>query len=104
QVVSLNDANPASGCGAFTCFGFTVEASVNNGATVSPYLTWFITYSADTIGTINPKLVGFLHGSTLIAAGKKGACGATFSKDCIAGITTNADSYVTSRVPPTPHL
>lgn len=98
SVVALSDSNPASGCGAFVCFGFEVEASVNNGATVSPYLTWFITYSADTIGSINPKQVGFLHGSTLIAAGKKGECGATFTKDCIASVTTNADGSVTFEI------
>jgi hypothetical protein len=98
SLVSLSDSNPATGCGAFTCFGFEVEAGVNNGATVSPYLTWFITYSADTIGSINPKLVGFLHGTTLIPSGKKGACGATFTKDCVAGITANSDGSVTFEI------
>ena len=98
SIVSLDDSQTATGCGAFTCIGNTVDATVNGGDTVSPYLTWYITYSASTIGSVNPKLVGFQHGSNLIPAGKKGACGATFNGDCIAGYTVNADGSVTFEI------
>ena len=100
QKVSIDDsvAVTAGTCGAYICFGNVITASVNEGATVTPYLTWLITYSAATLGNTNPKLVGFQHDGTIILAGKKGTCGDTFTKDCIVGYTPNADGSVTFEV------
>jgi hypothetical protein len=81
-----------------TCFGYAANATVGNGATISPYLTWFITYTPAVLGNHNPKNVGFVHGTTIIASGKKGACGAIFTKDCLAGYTVNADGSVTFEI------
>lgn len=81
-----------------TCFGYAASASVGNGQPISPYLTWFITYTPSVLGNHNPKNVGFVHGTTIIASGKKGACGATFTKDCIAGYTVNPDGSVTFEI------
>jgi len=84
NVIAIDDsvlANP-NDCGSFTCFGYVVSASVNNGAPNSPYLLWQIFYSNDILGNINPKQVGFLHGTTPIAAGNKGLCKNASSLDC----------------------
>ncbi|HEY3164899.1 MAG TPA: hypothetical protein VGJ71_11095 [Candidatus Limnocylindrales bacterium] len=99
NVIFINDANDPTSCPAgYSCFGKEVVAGVNGGDTILPYLTWYITYSADTIGNRNPKLVAFAHDSYIILAGKKGACGAVFTKDCIAGYTVNADGSVTFEI------
>jgi hypothetical protein len=82
-----------------TCFGNTVQANVNNGADIEPYLTWFVTYSAELMQSINPKQVGFVHDGVLIPAGKKGACGdGAFTSDCIVGYTPNDDGSVTFEI------
>jgi hypothetical protein len=89
SLVTIDDSAAITTCPAgYSCFGNEVSASVNNGATVSPYLTWKITYSAATLQSINPKQVGFQHGATVIA-GKKAACGASFVNDCIVGYTVD---------------
>jgi hypothetical protein len=102
SVVSINDGIEAAvgSCGAYVCFGNEVNATVNGGTTVTPYLTWFITYSAETLGNINPKQVGFKHEGTVapILPGKKGTCGAPedFTNDCIVGTyTVNPDGSIT---------
>jgi len=90
SLVTIDDSGAISGCAAgFSCFGKEVNAAVNNGANVSPYLTWKITYAASLLQSINPRQVGFQHGATVIPSGKKGACGATFTKDCIVGYTVD---------------
>ena len=96
SLVTLDDLAPAVAgtCGAYLCFGNEVNATVNAGATVTPYLTWTITYSPSVLGNINPRSVGFQHGATLIA-GKKAACGTTFVSDCIVGYVVNLDGSVT---------
>ncbi|MEO5941211.1 MAG: hypothetical protein ABIZ72_09435 [Candidatus Limnocylindrales bacterium] len=97
SLVTLDDQTPAVAgtCGAYVCFGNEVNASVNAGATVTPYLTWTITYSALALGNINLKQVGFQHDGTIILAGRKGTCGATFTNDCIVGYVVNPDGSVT---------
>jgi hypothetical protein len=91
QKVSIDDSTPvtAGTCGAYICFGNEVLATVNEGASVAPYLTWLITYSASTLGNTNPKLVGFQHGTDQPITQKKNTCGATFTKDCIVGYTVD---------------
>ena len=90
NVVTVDDSALNETCAAgYSCFGHDVSANVNAGATVTPYLTWYITYSADLMQGINPRQVAFQHGDTVILAGKKGACGAVFTKDCIAGYTVD---------------
>jgi len=99
SIVTLDDSLTPQACPAgYSCFGHEVNATVNDGAAVTPFLTWFITYSAATIHNINPKNVAFQHGATIILAGKKGACGATFTKYCIAGYTVNSDGSVTFEI------
>jgi hypothetical protein len=96
SLVTLDDTTDATSCAAgYSCFGKAVAASVNNGATVSPFLTWKITYSAALLGTINPGKVSFQHDATVIPWGKKGECGATFTKDCLFSITPNPDGSFT---------
>jgi hypothetical protein len=99
QKVSIDDSVPvtAGTCGAYICFGNDVSATVNEGSTIAPYLTWLITYSAETLGNTNPKLVGFRHGTDQPLTQKKNTCGAPedFTKDCIVGFTVNADGSVT---------
>lgn len=80
--VEINDETLAVGCGSFACFGNAVSAIVNNGAPVSPFLTWQIFYSNSVLGNINPKQVGFLHDGTLIQAGNKGLCKNASSVNC----------------------
>jgi hypothetical protein len=89
SLVTIDDGAAIASCPAgYSCFGKEVNATVNNGANVSPYLTWKITYAATTLQSINPRSVGFQHGTTVIA-GKKAACGATFVNDCIVGYTVD---------------
>jgi hypothetical protein len=96
SLVTLDDSVDATGCATgYSCFGKEVAASVNNGATVTPYLTWTITYSAELLLGINPAKVSFQHDGTVIPWGKKSECGATFTKDCIASITANSDGSYT---------
>ena len=91
SLVTIDDSGAISSCpSGYSCFGNEVNASVNDGARVTPYLTWFITYSAATLQSINPKQVGFQHGTTVILPGKKGSCGASFTKDCIVGYTVDS--------------
>jgi hypothetical protein len=96
---SVDDSNPIATVDCptgFSCFGQEVRATVNGGATIDPYLTWKITYSAAVMKGINPKQVGFQHGDALpILPGKKGTCGASFTGDCIVGFVVNADGSVT---------
>lgn len=69
--------------GQLTCFGYEVNATVANGAQISPYLVWTITYSAELMGNTNPTKVSFQHGTTLITF-KKNTCGADFDgNDCV---------------------
>ena len=80
--VEINDDTLAVGCGSLVCFGNAVSAIVNNGAPVSPYLTWQIFYSNAVLGNINPKQVAFLHDATVIQAGNKGLCKNASSVNC----------------------
>ncbi len=86
-LVTLDDSHDIVSCATgYSCFGRQVDASVNGGAPVSGLLTWKITYSAETLKNINPKQVGFQHGtSTPILPGKKGTCSATVTTECIVG-------------------
>jgi len=96
SLVSLDDTADITACPTgYSCFGKEVSATVNDGAVVTPFLTWRITYSAAVLGNINPGKVSFQHGTTIIPSGKKGECGATFTKDCLFSITPNADGSVT---------
>jgi hypothetical protein len=97
SLVTIDDSGAITSCPAgYSCFGKEVNASVNGGQTVTPYLTWTITYSAAALGNINPKQVGFQHGTAApILPGKKGTCGASFTNDCIVAYTQNADGSVT---------
>jgi hypothetical protein len=100
--VTITDTAPNTDCSdvpGYSCFGHIVSATANSGLTVSPYLTWFITYSPTALGNINPKQVGFKHGSAdPILPGKKGTCGTTFSGDCIVQFTVNTDGSVTFEI------
>jgi hypothetical protein len=98
NIVSLNDDTLATGCGAYTCLGYAADGNVNGGVAVSPYLTWYITYPAATIGNLNPKLVGFQHGNAPPILQKKGTCGAVFVKDCVVGYTVDASGNVTFEI------
>jgi hypothetical protein len=70
--------------GQLTCFGFEVNATVANGTTISPYLIWTITYSADLMGNTNPTKVAFQHGTGAPLTFKKNTCGTDFvGADCI---------------------
>ena len=70
--------------GQLTCFGYEVNATVANGAEISPYLVWTITYSAELMGNTNPTKVAFQHGSGAPLTFKKNTCGADFANaDCI---------------------
>jgi hypothetical protein len=83
SIVQLDDSLAATGCpSGFTCLGNAVSASVNNGATVSPYLKWTIFYSNATLGNVNPNKVAFVHGTTIIPAGNKGLCKNATSTNC----------------------
>lgn len=82
NVASVDDSNTATGCGALTCFGNSVDGNVNNGAPISPYLTWRIFYSNSVLGNINPGKVAFLHGTTTILAGNKGLCKNATAVNC----------------------
>jgi hypothetical protein len=98
-LVTVDDSQTPTSCPTgYKCFGKEVSATVNGGATVSPYLIWLITYSADTAASLNLKQVAFQHGDYIIGAGKKGACDPDFTKftnDCNAGFTVNSDGSVT---------
>ena len=59
-----------------------MSATVNGGATVSPYLKWTIFYSTAALGNVNPNKVAFVHDGTIIAAGNKGLCKNDTSTNC----------------------
>lgn len=80
----------------YTCFGKQVDASVDSGATVSPYLTWEINYPASVMARVNVKQVSFDHNGFIIQAGRRGACGASFAnKDCLVRYQVETDGSVT---------
>jgi hypothetical protein len=91
NVVSVDDATLAAGCGSLTCLGNQVDGNVNNGAPVSPYLKWSIFYSNGVLGNINPGKVAFLHGTTTILAGNKGLCKNATSVNCQEPYVVSAD-------------
>jgi hypothetical protein len=80
-----DDSTPAvCTVGQLTCFGFEVDATVQNGETISPYLIWTITYSAELMGNTNPAKVAFQHGTAAPLTFKKNTCPAEFAgDDCI---------------------
>jgi len=83
NVVQLDDSQSATGCpSGFTCLGNAVSATVNGGASVSPYLVWTIFYSNATLGNVNPNRVAFIHDGTIIPAGNKGLCKNATSTNC----------------------
>jgi len=91
---NYNDSTAAS-CtvGQLTCFGFEVNATVANGATISPYLIWEITYSAALMGNTNPTKVAFQHGTGAPLTFKKNLCGTDFTgSDCIVGYSVDPDT------------
>jgi hypothetical protein len=91
---NYNDTTAAS-CtvGQLTCFGFEVNATVADGATISPYLIWEITYSAALMGNTNPTKVAFQHGTGAPLTFKKNTCGTEFDgSDCIAGYSVDPDT------------
>jgi hypothetical protein len=96
NLVALDDSQTGGCPSGYTCFGKAVDASVNGGATVSPYLTWKITYSATLMEGINPRQVGFAHDAVIIPAGKKGQCSAQQTTDCIVGWTVDPASGATT--------
>jgi len=81
-LLSVNDANTATGCGSLKCIGNVVDGTVNGGAAIDPYLLWTIFYSNSVIGNINPKQVAFIHDTTVILAGNKGLCSTSTAVDC----------------------
>jgi hypothetical protein len=86
--------------GGLTCFGNEVNATVHNGDTILPYLTWKITYSATLLGNINASKVAFQHGTATPITFKKNTCGAPedFTSDCIVKFTPNSDGSVTFEI------
>jgi len=98
---TVNDLTPAvcTISGGLTCFGNVVNATVHNGDTILPFLTWKITYSATLLGNINASKVAFQHGTTTITQ-KKNTCGAVadFTNDCIVGFTPHDDGSVTFEI------
>jgi hypothetical protein len=93
------DDSLTGGCsGKLKCFGFGVQAIVNGGADVDPYLTWEISYSADLMKGIGPDKVGFVHGATTIRPGT--LCSSTVLTNCIVGWTL--DSFGTTFTVRTP--
>jgi hypothetical protein len=91
NVATVDDNADATGCpSGYSCFGKAVSATVNDGATVSPYLTWQIFYPAATLGNINASKVAFVHDTKVIQAGKKGACANAQSTDCIDRVEVTA--------------
>ena len=92
NVVSLDDSTVATSCAAgFACIGNQVDASVNGGAQISPYLTWSIFYSNAVLGNVNPGKIAFLHAGTIIAAGNKGLCKNATSTNCQEPYVVSAD-------------
>jgi hypothetical protein len=92
NVVSVDDGTAATGCATgYSCFGNSVNANVNGGASVSPYLSWTIFYANSVIGSISPTKVGFDHDGFVIVPGKKGACKTDTSTNCIESITVTSD-------------
>jgi hypothetical protein len=93
NIVVLGDAGLATGCGKNTpCIGDMITASVNSGATITPYLTWTVFYSNATLGTTKPDRVSFLHDTTLIKSIKNGgACTTPTQVDCQDPFQVGAD-------------
>jgi hypothetical protein len=98
----FDDLTPAvCTIGNLTCFGNEVSATVHNGDTILPYLTWKITYSASLLGNINASKVAFQHGTAAPITFKKNTCGAPedFTSDCIVvPFTPNPDGSVTFEI------
>ena len=82
NLIAIDDSTAATSCGALTCLGNQVSASVNNGAPVSPYLKWTIFYANDVLGNVSPGKVAFNHDGTIIPAGNKGLCKNATSTNC----------------------
>jgi hypothetical protein len=99
NALSIDDSSDTGGClPKLKCFGFRVDAIVNDGAAVDPYLVWQVSYSAAVMKGVNAAKVGFVHDGFVIRAGA--VCSATLVTNCIEGVSE--DAYGTTYLVRTP--